>query len=136
MLRNKKFKRETTHNGTLNTLVTFKRMKVSDDFYESNQETGETYTSWAEVRDVTFQDLESLKGRFSKNALALESIKSKAIKAYATLKIRDPLTDFQPFNSDTVVINDVRYEDKTWEVIDVQPNFYNRNYLTVYLVGS
>ncbi|NQJ68514.1 hypothetical protein HO543_01380 [Streptococcus suis] len=77
-----------------------------------------------------------MKGRFSKNALALESIKSKAIKAYATLKIRDPLTDFQPFNSDTVVINDVRYEDKTWEVIDVQPNFYNRNYLTIYLVGS
>lgn len=136
MMRNKSFKRETTHNGTLRTLVTFKRMKVSDDFYEYDKEAGEEFTAWGEVNDVTFQDLESLKGRFSKNALALESIKSKAIKAYATVKIRDPFTDFQPKNSDMVVIKDIRFEDKEWEVIGVQPDFYNRKYLVIFLAGS
>ncbi|CYU68544.1 TPA: hypothetical protein ACHU8I_000358 [Streptococcus suis] len=136
MLRSRKFKRETTHNGTLRTLVTFKRMKVSDDFYESNAETGESFSAWGEVHDVTFQDLESLKGRFSKNALALESIKSKAIKAYATVKIRDPLEDFQPKNSDKVVIHDERFSGKEWDVIDVQPDLYNRMYLVIFLVGS
>lgn len=136
MLRNRSFKRETTHNGTLRTEVIFKRMVVADDFYTANVEEGESYTAWAEVYDVTYQDIERLKGRFSKNALALESIKSKAIKAYATLKIRDPLQDYQPHNQDTVVINDQRYQDKRWEVIDVRPDFYNRKYLIVYLAGN
>lgn len=136
MLRSRKFKRETTHNGTLRTLVTFKRMKVSDDFYEFNAETGESFSAWGEAHDVTFQDLESLKGRFSKNALALESTKSKAIKAYATVKIRDPLEDFQPKNSDKVVIHDERFRGKEWDVIDVQPDLYNRMYLVIFLIGS
>lgn len=136
MIRKKSFKRETTHNGTLRTPVTFRRMEVSDDFYEANQVASEEFKSWAEVYDVSYQDLENLKGRFSKNALALESIKSKATKTFLTLRIRDPLSDFQPLNKDTVIVHDERYEDKPWEVVDIRPDFYNRDYLIVYLSGG
>ena len=136
MLRKKSFKRETTHNGTLKTFVTFNRMKVSDDFYTANDVQEAAYSSWAEVYGVSHQDLESLKGRFSKNALALESIKSKAVKDYLTLKMRDPLGTFTPQNQDTVVIDDVRYKDKVWDVIDVRPDFYNRQFIVIYLSGG
>ncbi|HFR4576467.1 TPA: hypothetical protein ACHWJ6_000808 [Streptococcus suis] len=136
MLRGRKFKRETTHHGTLNTLVTFKRMTVADDFYDSNEEAGEVFKVWAEVRNVSVEDLDSLKGRFSKNALALESIKSKAIKGFATIKFRDPVKAFLPKNSDIVEIHDPMYSDKTWEVAEVKINFYNRKFQEVILVGS
>lgn len=136
MIRKKSFKRETTHNGTLRTFVTFNRMKVSDDVFTSSEVAEKAYSAWAEVYDVSSSDMESFKGRFSKNALALGSIKSKAVKEYLTLKIRDPLTTFQPRNQDTVEVNDPRYSGKRWEVIGIQPDFYNRKFLVVYLSGG
>ena len=135
-MRGKKFKKEYTHHGTLRTQVVFERMKLSEDPYSGAVESGLKFKTWAEIYDGSFQDLESLRGRFSKNALALESIKSKAVKSYLTLKIRDPLSEFQPKNSDMVSVSDVRYSDKTWEVIDIRPDFYNRRYLIVHLIGG
>ena len=136
MLREKSFKRETTHNGTLKTFVTFRRMKVADSFYETEEVDAVAFSTWAEIYDVSIQDLDSLKGRFSKNALALESIKSKAVKTLLTLKIRDPMGEFQPRSSDTVVVNDSRFRDQSWEVIDYRPDFYNRRFLVIYLSGG
>ena len=136
MLRKKNFKSETTHNGTLKTFVTFKRMKVSDDFYEENVVEEDAFSAWAGIYDVSIQDLDSLKGRFSKNALALESIKSKAVKTLLTLKIRDPLEEYQPKNSDTAIVDDPRFKNKVWDVIDYRPDFYNRQFLVIYLSGG
>lgn len=135
MMRKRTIKRETTHNGTLNTQVTFQRIGVADDFYESETVVEEAFTTWAQVYKANHQDLEDLKGRFAKNALALESIKSKAVVSYVTIKIRDPLSDFQPTNSDQVIIKDERYSDRSWEVVEVQPDFYNRGYLVIHLAG-
>lgn len=133
MMRGKSFKKERTHTGTLRTKVVFSRMEVSNDFYEEDVETTEKYTSWAEIYDFSQQDLENIKGRFSKNALALESIKSTAVSTMLTLKMRDPLSAYLPKNSDTAIIHDVRYRERKWEVIDVRPDFYNRKYLIVYI---
>lgn len=135
MLRRKTFKRETTHNGTLKTPVTFRRMVVSDDFYEDNVVEQEAYKCFAEVFGVSNQDLEDFKGRFTKNALTLESIKSKAVKRFLTLKIRDPKGTFQPSNQDTVLVHDTRYQDLVWDVVNVEPDFYNRKILVVHLAG-
>lgn len=135
MMRKRTIKRETTHNGMLKTQVTFQRMGVAEDFYESERVVEEAFTTWAQVYKANHQDLEDLKGRFAKNALALESIKSRAVMSYATIKIRDPLSDFQPRNSDHVVITDSRYTDRVWEVVEVQPDFFNRGYLIVHLAG-
>jgi hypothetical protein len=46
------------------------------------------------------------------------------------------LTTFQPRNQDTVEVNDPRYAGKRWEVIGIQPDFYNRKFLVVYLSGG
>lgn len=136
MRRGRTIKRETTHHGTLNKMIIFKRMKVSDNFYETDVETEEVYKSWGEVSDVLFQDLENLKGRFSKNALALESIKSKAIKSFATVKILDSLGEFEPTNSDNVVIVDRHYQDREWEIVGVQPDSRDNRYLIITLGGA
>lgn len=133
MMRGKTIKRETTHNGTLKTMVIFQRMMVSDDFYETNTKSEEIYKAWGEVSELSFQDLENLKGRFSKNALALESIKSKAIKSFVTVTIRDPMGQYLPSNSDTVKLLDERYADKDWDVIEVRPDFRSRHFLVVSL---
>lgn len=136
MMRNKSIKRETTHNGTLRTRVSFFRQKPSDDFYESDTALEEEFSVWAEVYDMTFSDMEDLKGRFSKNALALESVKSKAIKSYVMIKLRDPMSDFQPTNSDVVKILDNRYRHLVFDVIEFRPDFYDRQYLIVHLSGK
>lgn len=135
MRRGKTIKRETTHNGTLNKLITFYRMTVSDEFYETDKVTEKKYKAWGEVSDMSFQDLENLKGRFTKNALALESIKSKAVKSFVTVKIRDPLGEFLPINSDMVKIQDQRYEELEWEILEVKPDLRDSRYLIISLGG-
>lgn len=135
MRRGKTIKRETTHNGTLNKLITFYRTTVSEEFYETDKVTKKKYKAWGEVSEMSFQDLENLKGRFTKNALALESIKSKAVKSFVTVKIRDSLGEYLPTNSDMVKIQDQRYEELEWEVLEVKPDLRDSRYLIISLGG-
>lgn len=133
MMRGKSFKKERTHHGTMRTKVVFSRMTVGGGFYDEDVEAEEQFTAWAEVFNTRHEDMEDLKGRFTKNALALESIKSTAINSLLSLKIRDPLQSFQVKNSDNVKIKDVRYQGTKWEVIDIRPDFYDRRFLIVHL---
>lgn len=119
MIKKKSFKNNSTHNGTLRTLVTFKHPSLSDDVFESIQLQDEGYTCWAEISDAEQRDYNLLRETNSQETL--------------TLKIRDPLSTFQPKNSDVVIVNDQRHNNELWNVINIKPDFYNRKFLTVTL---
>lgn len=57
------------------------------------------------------------------------------VKNGATLKIRDPMTGYQPKNDDKVIIDDSRYVNKVWNIIDIQPDFHDRTFLKIILGG-
>lgn len=122
MMRKKSIKSETTHNGTLCTPVVFYQMKVSDDFYTSEQVYKKVYESWAEVYNPSNKDLEIMK--------------SKGVKSALTIKIRDPLATYQPDNADMVELKDTRTLGKRWNIADIRPDFYNRNYIVILLNGD
>ena len=136
MLRKKTFKREKTHNGTLRTLVRFRHMEVADDFYEAESIQKEYLKCWAEIYGVTLTDTDFRKRKFTLNILSSETIKNNGVTDMVVLKIRDPLGSFRVKNSDTVVIEDPRFKNVEWGVVDVKPDFYNRRYLLVTLSGG
>lgn len=60
---------------------------------------------------------------------------SQNVKNGLTIKIRDPLTTYQPLNDDKVEIKDDRYRSDQWNIIDIQPDFHDRTYLKIILGG-
>jgi len=87
--------------------------------FESIQLQDEGYTCWAEISDAEQRDYNLLRETNSQETL--------------TLKIRDPLSTFQPKNSDVVIVNYQRHNNELWNVINIKPDFYNRKFLTVTL---
>ena len=58
------------------------------------------------------------------------------MKAKMTLKIRDPLSDYQPKNEHFVEVGDSRLSGEKWQIIDVRPDFDNRDFLIVVIGGG
>lgn len=66
----------------------------------------------------------------------IEIATGKAMKAKMTLKIRDPLTYYQPESRHFAEVGDIRLVGKKWQVIDVRPDFDNRDFLIVIIGGG
>ena len=73
---------------------------------------------------------------YSPSLKDIEISTGKSMTAKMTLKIRDPLTSYQPDNKHFVQVNDHRLENKKWQIIDVRPDYDNRDYLIVVIGGS
>ena len=73
---------------------------------------------------------------YSPSMKDIEIATGKAMKAKMTLKIRDPLTDYQPESRHFVEVGDIRLVGKKWQVIDVRPDFDNRDFLIVIIGGG
>ncbi|PCR98989.1 hypothetical protein RT41_GL000559 [Lactococcus fujiensis JCM 16395] len=82
----------------------------------------ELFKTYADVYNPSNKDLTILGNQNVKNG--------------ATIKIRDPLTTYQPKNDDKVLIEDPRYVGEVWNIIDVQPDFHDRTYLKIILKGT
>ena len=46
------------------------------------------------------------------------------------------MTGYQPKNDDKVIIDDSRYANKVWNIIDIQPDFHDRTFLKIILGGT
>lgn len=115
---NPKYKPPKTGAGELRTPVSFYLKNNSGP--EPNAEIGEPeYECTAEVYKPSMKDLEVMKVNGVKNGI--------------TIIIRDPLQHFQPQNDQMVKINDFRYENIIWEVIEVRPDIQNNRLITVLL---
>ena len=106
----------------MRTLVTFKRVELDTSFDGRGGELVEQFRAYADVYSPSNKDL---------NILGNQNVKNGA-----TIKIRDPLTSYQPKNDDKVIIDDPRYSGQIWGIIDVQPDFHDRTFLKIILGGT
>lgn len=115
-------KKQTTSNSDLRTLAHFYRSSVGTSIYDHDQIQAEVYRTWAEVYNPSIKDIEVMK--------------VKSVKAAVTLKMRDPQTGYFPQNNDLVILDDVRYEGKQWQVTDIRSDFNDRRWLIILLNGD
>lgn len=110
-----------TNNGTMRTVVTFQGAGLDTSFDGRGGAPIELFKTYADVYNPSNKDLSILGNQNVKNG--------------ATIKIRDPLTAYQPKNDHRVIIDDLRYVNEEWKIVDVQPDFNDRTFLKIILGG-
>lgn len=111
-----------TNNGTMRTKVTFQGVGLDTSFDGRGGDPIALFKTYADLYSPSNKDLTILGNQNVKNG--------------ATIKIRDPLTSYQPKNDDKVIIDDPRYANKVWNIIDIQPDFHDRTFLKIILGGT
>lgn len=119
---NYRYKKPEAQNGDLRTPLTFYTSKVEEGLHGRDVSHEKAFFTMGQVYSPSFKDIEIATG--------------KSMKAKMTLKIRDPLDDYQPDNRHFVEVEDIRLAGKKWQVIDVRPDFDNRDFLIVIIGGG
>ena len=117
-----RYKKPEAQNGDLRTPLTFYTSKVKEGVDGRDVSYKKAFYTMGQVYSPSFKDIEIATG--------------KAMKAKMTVKIRDPLSDYQPDNRHFVEVGDIRLKDKKWQIIDVRPDFDNRDFLIVIIGGG
>ena len=117
-----RYKKPEAQNGDLRTPLTFYTSKVEEGIDGRDVSCKKAFSTMGQVYSPSFKDIEIATG--------------KAMKAKMTLKIRDPLTDYQPESRHFVEVGDIRLVGKKWQVIDVRPDYDNRDFLIVIIGGG
>ena len=102
--------------------MTFYTSKVEEGLHGRDVSHEKAFYTMGQVYSPSFKDIEIATG--------------KSMKAKMTLKIRDPLSDYQPKNEHFVEVGDIRLGGKKWQIIDVRPDFDNRDFLIVVIGGG
>ena len=119
---NYRYKKPEAQNGDLRTPLTFYTSKVEEGVDGRDVSYKKAFSTMGQVYSPSFKDIEIATG--------------KAMKAKMTLKIRDPLDDYQPDNRHFVEVEDLRLKGKKWQIIDVRPDYDNRDFLIVIIGGG
>ena len=117
-----RYKKPEAQNGDLRTPLTFYTSKVEEGFHGRDVSHEKAFYTMGQVYSPSFKDIEIATG--------------KSMKAKMTLKIRDPLSDYQPKNEHFVEVSDNRLNGEKWQIIDVRPDFDNRDFLIVVIGGG
>lgn len=117
-----RYKKLEAQNGDLRTPLTFYTSKVEEGLHGRDVSYEKAFYTMGQVYSPSFKDIEIATG--------------KAMKAKMTLKIRDPLSDYQPKNEHFVEVSDNRLIGEKWQIIDVRPDFDNRDFLIVIIGGG
>lgn len=117
-----RYKKPEATNGELRTPVTFYTSKVAEGLDGRDVSHEKVFYTMGQVYSPSMKDIEIATG--------------KAMKAKMTVKIRDPLSDYQPDNRHFVEVGDIRLKDKKWQIIDVRPDYDNRDFLIVVIGGG
>ncbi|TFI67526.1 phage head-tail adapter protein [Carnobacterium divergens] len=116
---NSKYIRPKIVAGDLNTPVTFFEFKPSNGPEPGDEKKETLYDCTALVYDPSIKDRDLLNGIGTKEAV--------------TIKIRDPFTDYLPSNKHKAQLDDYRYKDKIWEIVDVAPDMENNDFVKIIL---
>ena len=117
-----RYKKPEAQNGDLRTPLTF---------YTSQVEEG------VDGRDVSYKKAFYTMGQvYSPSMKDIEIASGKSMRAKMTLKIRDPLADYQPENQHFVEVEDIRLTNKKWQIINIRPDYDNRDFLIVIIGGG
>lgn len=117
-----RYKKPEAQNGDLRTHLTFYTSKVEEGLHGRDIAHKKAFYTMGQVYSPSFKDIEIATG--------------KSMKAKMTLKIRDPLSDYQPKNDHFVQVEDSRLSGKKWQIVDVRPDFDNRDFLIVVIGGG
>ncbi|MFC4652639.1 phage head-tail adapter protein [Lactococcus nasutitermitis] len=123
MIKSEKMRQATnkTNNGTMRTPVTFYKVGADTSLDGRGGTLIPCFKTYADVYSPSNKDLTIMGEQNVKNGV--------------TIKIRDPLSTYQPDNDHIVVIDDVRQTGKQWSILDIQPDFYDRSLLKIILGG-
>lgn len=116
---NPNYKPKKITAGELNTPVSFFEFKPSDGPEPEEEEKEELYNCTCLVYNPSSKDRDILQ--------------SKGTKEAVTIKIRDPYTDYLPSNKHKVILDDFRYKDKVWDVVDHAPDVENNDFVKIIL---
>lgn len=116
---NPKYKPKEIVAGELNTPVSFFEFKPSDGPEPGEEEKKELYSCTCLVYNPSSKDRDILQ--------------SKGTKEAVTIKIRDPYTDYLPSNKHKVILDDFRYKDKVWDIVDHAPDIENNDFVKIIL---
>lgn len=117
-----RYKKSEAQNGDLRTPLTFYTSKIEEGLHGRDVSHEKAFYTMGQVYSPSFKDIEIATG--------------KSMKAKMTLKIRDPLSDYQPKNEHFVKVGDNRLSGEKWQIIDVRPDFDNRDFLIVVIGGG
>ncbi|WP_288746337.1 phage head-tail adapter protein [uncultured Enterococcus sp.] len=116
---NPNYKKPEIVAGELNTPVTFFEFKAASGPDPGEVETQELYKCTCLAYNPSSKDLTIMDTKGTKDGI--------------TIKIRDPYTDYLPSNKHKVILDDFRYKDKMWDVIDVSPDLENNQFVKIIL---
>ncbi|MBS7578295.1 MULTISPECIES: phage head-tail adapter protein [unclassified Enterococcus] len=116
---NSNYKKPEIVAGALNTPVTFFEFKPAKGPDPGEVEKKELYKCTCLAYNPSSKDREILSAKGTKEAI--------------TIKIRDPYTDYLPSNKHKVILDDFRYKEKIWEVVDFAPDLENNQFLKIIL---
>ena len=117
-----RYKKPEAGNGDLRTPVTFYTSKVADGVDGRDVSYEKVFDTMGQVYGPSMKDMEISTGR--------------SMRAKMTVRIRDPLTSYQPETRHFVAVEDRRLFGKKWQVIDVRPDYDNRDFLLVIIGGG
>ena len=109
-------------NGELRTPVTFFSSQIEEGVDGRDVSFEKVYYTFAKIYGPSSKDLELATGT------------NKIAKF--TLKIRDPLTAYNPQNDHFVEIHDSRNRGIKYDVINIRPDYDDRVFLTVVIGGG
>ena len=116
---NSNYKPKKITAGALNTPVSFFEFKPSDGPEPGEEEKEELYDCTCLVYNPSSKDRDILQ--------------SKGTKEAVTIKIRDPFTDYLPSNKHKAILDDFRYKDKVWDIVDHAPDIENNDFVKIIL---
>lgn len=118
---NPNYKKPEITAGSLNTPVEFWAFKPSDSPDPGEEEEIKLYNCTCLVYNPSSKDRDIMSVKSTKEAV--------------TIKIRDPYTDYLPENKHKVKLDDFRYKDKVWEVVDFAPDIENNDFVK-FILGA
>lgn len=113
--------KQKTSNGDLKTPVIFYSATSDDTLDGRDIKFEQLYKALAEVYNPSSKDI----------AIATD----KGVKAQYTIKMRDPLSAYIPKNDHLVDISDYRISAKKLGIVDIRPDFVQRDFVVI-VVGE
>ena len=113
---NPNYKKPEIVAGALNTPVTFFEFRPSDGPDPGDEEKKTIYECTCLAYNPSSKDRDIL-----------------GTKEGITIKIRDPYKDYLPSNKHKAILDDYRYADKVWEVVDFAHDLEHNQFMKIIL---
>ena len=114
-----KYEPPKVQSGSLRTPVVFFTLTPSNGPEQGEDVKTIVHKCFAEIYNPSMKDMEKLKTVDTKQAV--------------TINIRDTKGEYSPTNKEFVEIQDYRYKDVTWNIVEVRPDFEKNAFITLLL---